>query len=192
MRLSTINIAAGARICILALAAIIFSGCDREPAEWQPVHENPGTIQNPDNPEPPAEDSDSPDTPQTPDKPVDTPVEPCGSGTEADPYNVAAVMALPEEAEAVWVEGWITGNITDADFILSDTPDIIDTEASVVVALSGVFARKYALVDHPEYLGRRVRLECAVGHAYGSRALVNLRVLLFLSPEAGRDIRRHY
>ncbi len=113
------------------------------------------------------------------------PVEPGGSGTEEDPYNIGAAIENQGDSEAKWISGYIVGsaNISSgfiendsqiswnapfdmdsnkANVILADNADETDINKCVVVYLpsnaeSGI--RSINLFEHPENLGKQLNVK---------------------------------
>ena len=113
------------------------------------------------------------------------PVEPGGSGTEEDPYNIGAAIENQGDSEAKWICGYIVGsaNISSgfiendsqiswnapfdmdsnkANVILADNADETDINKCVVVylpsnAASGI--RSINLFEHPENLGKQLTVK---------------------------------
>ena len=111
-------------------------------------------------------------------------INPEGSGTQDDPYNIAAAI-INQGVEAQWIKGYIvgsaniaSGNIENdsqiswnapfneaanaANLILADNPNERDINNCVVVylpsnAASGI--REINLKDHPENLGKTLKVK---------------------------------
>ncbi len=112
------------------------------------------------------------DTPPTP----PTPGEGEGSGTQADPYNVAAGIALQSEKPVAWVRGYIVGSVKsgnnavssndqinwaapfdlDTNVLIADDPDCKDVSSCIIVNLPAgkPLRAQVNLKDHPENLGK--------------------------------------
>lgn len=90
--------------------------------------------------------------------------------------TVADILSGTHTEEVVWVEGYIVGYTTgsslasavfgipegsqNTNFLLADNPDEESTENIVPVELpKGAKRNTLNLYDHPELLGRRIRLE---------------------------------
>lgn len=110
-----ISVAAHAKIlAIFAWAAILFSACEKS-YEMPPLTPDTETGATPG----PSDSQDKPDNPDAPGDPSDESrprTQPSGSGTEDDPYNVAAVLAITDDQAEIWVEGWIVGFVKGAEF----------------------------------------------------------------------------
>lgn len=103
------------------------------------------------------------------------PVTPAGNGSEATPYNAAAVIALNSPGTESWVEAYIVGAVdgtsinqsafgpehtTRSNILLADNPQETDPARCVPVQLPyNTPARiNLNLAEHPELYGRRVRV----------------------------------
>lgn len=139
-------------------------------------------------------------TGETPVDPVD-PVDPTAPGEENNPYNVGEVLDLfaattdnSYTAENKWVAGYIVGaipagagkNINDIVFgteevantniVIAGTADCKDVTKCVAVQLPSGDARKgLNLVDHPENLGRSVKLFGNLIKYFGAPGLKNTK-----------------
>lgn len=108
-------------------------------------------------------------------EPIPDPDHPAGAGTEANPYNAAAVIVLNSPGTESWVEAYIVGSADGAsidqgalmppfqsatNILLADNPDETDLTKCVPVQLiANTPARiNLNLRDHPDLLGRRVRV----------------------------------
>lgn len=112
------------------------------------------------------------------------PIEPTGTGTADDPYNMAAAI-LHQYEDAQWIRGYIVGSanqpyngtiMSDSDIswgpdftnenniisiILADKVDERDINKCIVVYLPGNAAsgiREINLKDHPENLGKTLKV----------------------------------
>ncbi len=110
----------------------------------------------------------------TPDDPVTPPAG--GAGSEAEPYNVAQIIAMgPDAAQtAVFVKGYIVGSCTGKDFasatftadgasntnvLIADNASCTDAAKCIPVQLpSGDVRTALSLQQHPENLGKQVLL----------------------------------
>ena len=93
-----------------------------------------------------------------------------GSGTEDDPYDVTAAIALQDVPTShVWVQGYIVGLVTSANNVnwtgpfnsnsnvaIANSPDCTNTDQCLYVQLPNNTALRTQvnLQDHPENLGR--------------------------------------
>ena len=118
-----------------------------------------------------------------------------GDGTEANPYNAAAVIALGNPGSTAWVKGYIIGVInydnnsqletgvptTVATCIaIADSPDETDKNKCVAAQLPiGDVRTALNLVDHPENLGKMVQLQGTLEKYFGIAGLKNTSAYKF-------------
>lgn len=131
--------------------------------------------------------------------PCEAPIVPqTGSGTQNDPYNIAAAGAHQFETDSLWIRGYIVGAVNvpfgqtvDNDslitweppfelqtnsnnMILADNPDERNINNCVIVTLSnntpsGI--RSINLVDHPENWGKVLKVRGLLGTNYGRNGM---------------------
>lgn len=100
-----------------------------------------------------------------------------GQGTKEAPYGVAQVITLGNPGTTSWVEGYIVGWVdgmayesgakftvpatSETNFILGPTPNETDPTKCIPVQLKGGTSVRtdLNLVAHPEYLGKRIKIE---------------------------------
>ena len=117
-----------------------------------------------------------------------------GTGTEADPYNVQALLnmkadgTLPEGTEKAWVEGYIVGSYVfdnDPKFVIGAEPndqnnvliadDANSTDTYAVSALNlGNFKTLVNLKDVPANLKKKIKVYGVVEKYCGISGVVNL------------------
>ncbi|MCM1532799.1 MAG: DUF6359 domain-containing protein [Ruminococcus flavefaciens] len=108
---------------------------------------------------------------------------PAGDGTQASPYNVTQVIG--GVSGTAWITGYIVGTITDKDIktesefgtananpaniLIALTPDVTDYKQCVPVQLLSGSAVRTAvnLKDHPENLGKSIKLEGSLEKYFG-------------------------
>ncbi len=113
---------------------------------------------------------------------------PTGDGTQASPYNVAQVLGGATGTGA-WITGYIVGTVTDksiqtdaefgtananaANVLIAATPDVTDYNQCVPVQLTSGSATRAALnlKDHPENLGKEVKIEGSLEKYFGVAGL---------------------
>ncbi|MDE6402835.1 MAG: hypothetical protein K2K86_03390, partial [Muribaculaceae bacterium] len=121
--------------------------------------------------------------PGTPDDPT-PPAEGDGDGTKEAPYTVAQVLGGATGSSA-WITGYIVGTVTDksiqtdaefgtananaANILIAATPDVTDYTQCVPVQLTSGSATRAALnlKDHPENLGKEVKIEGSLEKYFG-------------------------
>ncbi len=121
--------------------------------------------------------------PGTPDDPT-PPAEGDGDGTKEAPYTVAQVLGGATGSSA-WITGYIVGTVTDksiqtdaefgtananaANILIAATPDVTDYTQCVPVQLTSGSATRTALnlKDHPENLGKEVKIEGSLEKYFG-------------------------
>ena len=109
---------------------------------------------------------------------------PAGDGTQASPYNVTQVLGGVTGTGA-WITGYIVGTVTDksiqtdaefgvananpANVLIALTPDVTDYTQCVPVQLTSGSATRTALnlKDHPENLGKSVKIEGSLEKYFG-------------------------
>ncbi len=122
--------------------------------------------------------------PDTPDNPPTT-----GDGSETNPFSIAQVMDGSATGSDVWVEGYIVGTVTDKSWPAdvefsasnaSNTNIIISmmpagqatTDNSVPVQLpAGDVRNALSLQQHPDNLGRKVKLRGSIEKYFGVMAV---------------------
>lgn len=196
------NAATAWALTLLAVAASVASSCDRgyEPPPIQPSDhpDTPGGSGNGGSSGKPGDDVDAGSSG------AGEPVAPAGRGTREDPYNIAALRALPEDEEDIWVVGYVGGFVAGRSFddgirfrlpqdgddyeggnlVLGCSPDTRLCSESAPVILWGPFRRSYSLTVRPDLLGRRVLLNGASGILYGVRGLADISIFLVLDEES--------
>ena len=114
----------------------------------------------------------------------DDPAQPDGDGTKESPYSVAQVLDGATGTGA-WITGYIVGTVTDksiqtdaefgtananaANILLAATPDVTDYTKCVPVQLTNGSKTREALnlVNHPENLGKLVKVEGTFENYFG-------------------------
>ena len=122
------------------------------------------------------------------------PIEPSGTGTEDDPYNIAAAALNQSVADSVWIRGYIVGSVNipasqvvtnDSEIsweppfdqagnvnnvILADKIDERNINNCVIVSLTNNVPsniRDINLKDHQENLGKILKVRGLLGTNYG-------------------------
>ena len=114
----------------------------------------------------------------------DDPAQPEGNGTKESPYSVAQVLDGATGTGA-WITGYIVGTVTDksiqtdaefgtananaANILIAASPDVTDYTKCVPVQLTSGSAARAALnlKDHPENLGKEVKIEGSLEKYFG-------------------------
>lgn len=121
-----------------------------------------------------------------------------GSGTEADPYNIGAVMRSTSDMSGVWVEGYIVGYVSDMNWsgsavwsadptagssnylnnsnvILSEyAPGQAAASNSVPASLTSAVKKQIGLQANPSAFGKKVKVKCNIAEYMGTRAIRNI------------------
>ncbi len=132
-----------------------------------------------------------------PNAPVKPSVEPSGSGTESDPYNIGAIMAAKEEQKNVWVVGYVAGYVAQNDWTTAvfspnetagstnylNNTNVILTEKSAATAdytnsipatLKAGVKSVLGLQKNPAIFGKRVLIKGDLTKVYDTWGIKNI------------------
>lgn len=127
-----------------------------------------------------------------------TPPAAAGSGTEADPYNVAFVMNSTEDLNEVWVTGYVAGYVVEGDFsdntvefspyevqgsnnyanntnfLLSGVAQKFGIANTVPCLIPAKFKPTLGLKNNPGIFGKPVMIKCNITEYLGTRGIRNI------------------
>lgn len=143
--------------------------------------------------------------PPTPPEPGEVPA-PKGTGTEADPYNIGAVLAATSTVANVWVEGYVAGFVAESDMnssaVWADKPaagvtsnnyanssNVILSEKpageagianSVPAGLNNAVKSQLGLKNNPAAFGKKVRVKGTLSSYLGVRGITRISEVKFV------------
>ncbi len=132
--------------------------------------------------------------PNAPEKPS---VDPAGSGTEQDPYNIGAIMAATTDQKDVWVVGYVAGYVAQNDWksavfspnetvgstnylnnvniiLTENSPASADFTNSIPATLRASVKGTLGLQRNPEIFGKRVMVKGELTKIYDTWGLKNI------------------
>lgn len=128
----------------------------------------------------------------------DTP-RPAGDGTEANPYNIGAVIASESDMNGVWVTGYVAGYVISGNFedtncefsasevsgstnYLNSTNIILSEMApmqctvgnSIPCQLTAKWKPTLGLKNNPSIFGKKIKIKCNIKAYLGTRGVGNI------------------